>query len=241
MQIYLENKFVQQIIAINREEFKSKHTQKKTKSLYMKKFYPQIPILLMILLVNPCFSQVKKDTILLLNGDILTGKITEMTVDHFTIKESEKMVRGYSVDNDRIFSYINADGEYFLYVYDSLNGNDFTIAEMRYYMKGERDGKKGFGARPAFYTNMLIGAASGLSGSFFFPVPPFAFAVLVGIPKVKIRKNTVSNLDDLNHPPYIMGYERMARKNRKIQSLIGGGIGLVAGLSAFMIIQSANK
>jgi hypothetical protein len=240
MQIYLEIKFVQQIIAINKEDFKHGKQQQKSKTLHMKKFYLQIPILLMILLVNTCFSQVRQDTILLLNGDILTGKITEMTVDHFTIKESEK-VRGYSVDNDRIFSYINADGEYFLYVYDTLSGNDLTIPEMRYYMKGERDGKKGFRARPAFYTNLLIGAASGLSGSFFFPVPPFAFAILVGIPKVKIRKSTVSNLDDLNHPPYIMGYERMARKNRKIQSLIGGGFGLAAGLGAFLIIQSANK
>lgn len=206
----------------------------------MKKSYLQIPILLIVLLVNTCFSQERKDTILLQNGDILTGKITEMGVDHFTIKESEK-TRGYTVDNDRIFSYINVDGEHFLYVYDTMNGNDLTVAEMRYYMKGERDGKKGFKARPAFYTNMLIGAASGLSGSFFFPVPPFTFAILVGIPKVKIRKNTVSNLDDLNHPPYIMGYERMARKNRKIQSLIGGGIGLAAGLGAFLVIQAGNK
>lgn len=240
MQIYLEIKFIQQIIAINKEDFKHGKQQKKSKTLYMMKFYLQIPILLMVLLVNTGFSQVRQDTILLLNGDILTGKITEMTVDHFTIKESEK-VRGYHVDNDRIFSYINTDGEHFLYVYDTLSGNDLTIAEMRYYMKGERDGKKGFKARPAFYTNLLIGAASGLSGSFFFPVPPFAFAILVGIPKVKIRKSTVSNLDDLNHPPYLMGYERMARKNRKIQSLIGGGIGIVAGLGAFLVIQGSNK
>jgi hypothetical protein len=207
----------------------------------MKIFYSRIPILLMVLLVNTCFSQAKKDTILLLNGEVVSGKITEMTIDHLTIKKSETIAHGYNIDNDRIFSYIDASGEHFLYVYDTLSGNDFTIAEMRYFMKGERDGKKGFKAMPAFYTNLLIGAASGLSGSFFFPVPPFVFAILVGIPKVKIRKNTVSNLDDLNHVPYIIGYERMARKNRKIQSLIGGGIGLVAGLGSFLIIQSANK
>ncbi len=207
----------------------------------MKKIYRQIPILLMVLLVNTCFSQAKKDTILLLNGDILTGTIMEMTVDNFTIKESEKAKRLYVIDNDRIFSYIDHSGEHFLYVYDTLSGNDFTIAEMRYFLRGERDGKKGFKARPAFYTNLLIGAAGGLSGSFLFPVPAFTFVILTGLPKVKIRKSTVTNPEDLNHIPYIIGYERTARRNRKIQSLIGGGIGILAGLGTFIAIQATNK
>jgi hypothetical protein len=241
MQIYSENKFVQQIIAFTKKNLSMTIIIKISKSLYMKKFYLLFSILLMVSVVNTGFSQVKNDTILLLNGEIVSGKITEMTIDHLTIKKSEKVAHGYNIDNDRIFSYIDPSGEHFLYVYDTLSGNDFTIAEMRYFMKGERDAKKGFKARPAFYTNLVIGTVGGLSGSFFFPVPAFTFAALVGLPRVKIRKNTVSNPDDLNHIPYIIGYERTARRTRKIQSLIGGGIGLVAGLGAFMVIQASNK
>lgn len=207
----------------------------------MNKFFLKIPALLLVLLVNSMFSQERKDTILLQNGDIISGKVIQLTDDDLIVKESEKVVQEFKIDRERIFSYTDASGEHVLYAYDTLIGNDFTIEEMRYFIRGEQDGRKGFKARPAFYTNLVIGAAGGITGSFFFPIPAFAFAILVGIPKVKIKKSTIRNLDDLNHPPYIMGYERMARRNRKIQALVGGGIGLVAGLGTFLILQASDK
>lgn len=204
----------------------------------------QIALIFTVLTLNTGFAQqkkdvvLKKDTVLLLTGGILTGVISEITPTTLTIKDSESMTHGSIIETDRIFSYTNKTGEHILYYIDSSAGNEFTIAEMRYFIRGEQDGKKGFKARPAFYTNMIIGIAGGMSGTFFFPIPAFMFATLVGIPKVKIKKNTVTYPGDLNHPTYVMGYERMARRNRKIQSLIGGGIGLVAGLGTFLILQS---
>jgi hypothetical protein len=199
----------------------------------------QIPFILTILSLNTGIAQVKNDTILLITGGIITGSITEVAPTFLTIKDSKKSSQ--TIETERIFSYTNSSGEHLLYYMDSVNGNEFSVEEMRYFIRGEQDGKSGFKARPAFYTNMLIGAAGGVSGTFFFPIPVFTFATLVGIPKVKIKKNTVRNLDDLNHPTYIMGYERMARRNRKIQSLIGGGIGLVAGLGTFLVLQNSGK
>lgn len=196
----------------------------------------------MILLANSLFSQEKKDTILLLNGDLIPCKVIRVDNDNVVMKESENVVREFNIDRERIFSYsTTASGEHILYTYDTLQGNYFTIDEMRYFIRGEQDGKKGFKARPPFYTNLLIGAAGGITGSFFFPIPAFTFAILVGIPKVKINKNTVRRPEDLNHIPYIMGYERMARRNRKIQALVGGGIGIVAGLGTFLILQASEK
>jgi hypothetical protein len=200
----------------------------------------QITSLLVVLTLNTGFSQIKKDTILLLTGGIITGVISEISRAFLTVKDSEKMAQGTLIETERIFSYTNTSGEHILYAIDTLNGNEFTITEMRYFIRGEQDGKNGFKARPAFFTNMIIGAAGGLSGTFFFPIPAFTFATLVGIPKVKIKKNTMRNPEDLKQPTYIMGYERMARRNRKIQSLIGGGIGLVAGLGTFLILQNSG-
>lgn len=207
----------------------------------MNRLYFQIILMLLIFAVNPMFSQEKNDTILLQNGEIISGKVIRLTEEHLVIKESENVVQEFKIDRDRVFSYTNSSGEHLLYTYDTLKGNDFTIEEMRYFIRGEQDGKKGFKARPAFYTNMIIGAAGGVTGSFFFPIPAFTFVILAGIPKVKIKKNTVRNLDDLNHPSYIMGYERMARRNRKIQALVGGGIGLVAGLGTFLVLQASHN
>lgn len=208
----------------------------------MKESYSKISVLWMILLVNSVFSQEKKDTVLLLSGEFIPGKVVRVDNENVVMKESENVVREFNIDRDRVFSYKTpASGEKVLYTYDTLQGNYFSVEEMRYFIRGEQDGKKGFKARPAFYSNLVIGAAGGITGSFFFPIPAFTFAILVGIPKVKINKNTVSRPDDLNHIPYIMGYERMARRNRKIQALIGGGIGLVAGVTTFLILQSSDK
>ncbi len=207
----------------------------------MKNFQLSMFFLLLVLLNNRAFPQQKPDSILMINGDVFHGKVIRLTERDLVVKDSEKAVQEFNIDKELVFSYSNATGEYIVYTYDTLSGNDFTIDEMRYFIRGEQDGKKGFKARPAFYTNMVIGAASGITGSVFFPVPVFAFAVLAGIPKVKINRNTVRNQDDLTHPPYIMGYERMARRKRKIQSLVGGGIGLVAGIGTFFILQASDK
>lgn len=194
----------------------------------------------MILLVNSAFSQEKKDTVLLLSGESISGKVVRIDDENLVMKESENVVREFNIDRERVFSYTTSSGEKVLYTYDTLAGNYFTVQDMRYFIRGEQDGKRGFRAKPAFYTNMLIGAAGGITGSFFFPIPAFTFAILVGIPKVKINKNTVRRQEDLDHIPYIMGYERMARRNRKIQALVGGGIGIVAGLGTFLILQGSD-
>lgn len=195
----------------------------------------------MILLVNSAFSQEKKDTVLLLSGESISGKVVRIDDENLVMKESENVVREFNIDRERVFSYTTSSGEKVLYTYDTLAGNYFTVQDMRYFIRGEQDGKRGFRAKPAFYTNMLIGAAGGITGSFFFPIPAFTFAILVGIPKVKINKTTVRRQEDLDHIPYIMGYERMARRNRKIQALVGGGIGIVAGLGTFLILQGSDK
>jgi hypothetical protein len=207
----------------------------------MKKLHFKIFALYMILLVNSAFSQEKKDTVLLLSGESISGKVVRIDDENLVMKESENVVREFNIDRERVFSYTTSSGEKVLYTYDTLAGNYFTVQDMRYFIRGEQDGKRGFRAKPAFYTNMLIGAAGGITGSFFFPIPAFTFAILVGIPKVKINKNTVRRQEDLDHIPYIMGYERMARRNRKIQALVGGGIGIVAGLGTFLILQGSDK
>jgi len=145
------------------------------------------------------------------------------------------------IDNERIFSIKNDSGEVIMYVYDSVIGNEFTIDEMRYFMRGEQDAQKGFKANGSFYGNMALSAAAGVTGSFLSPVVPFVFAALVGIPKIKIKHSTVSDLNFLKHDAYLMGYERVARKKRKLRSLFGGGIGLAVGLGTYGILKGTGN
>lgn len=193
------------------------------------------------LISQNAISQNGKDTILFLNGAIMTGTVIDTTNGVTTIKNPKDSTKNIIVENDRIFSITNAGGENIMYVYDTLIGNEFTIDEMRYFILGEQDAEKGFKARGAFWGNMLLGAAGGVTGSFLCPIPPFAFTALSGLPRVKIKSSSVSNIEYIKHDTYIMGYERVARKKRKLGSLVGGGIGLGVGLGTFFILKSTNN
>ena len=187
------------------------------------------------------YSQSGKDTILLLNGAVMVGTVIDTTNGVTSIKNPKDSTKNIMIENDRIFSITNAGGESIIYVYDTLIGNEFTIDEMRYFILGEQDAEKGFKAKGAFWGNMLLGAAGGVTGSFLCPIPPFAFTALSGLPRVKVKSSSVSNIEYIKHDTYIMGYERVARKKRKLSSLAGGGIGLGVGLGTFFILKSTNN
>ena len=180
-------------------------------------------LLFILSLSKTGFSQTGKDTILLLNGNVIIANVIDTTNGVTSIKNPKDSLKNIIVENDRIFSISNQNGESIMYVYDTVLGNEFTIDEMRYFICGEQDAEKGFKPRGAFWGNMVLGAAAGVTGSFFCPLPPFAFVALSGLPKVKIKHSSVSNIDYLKHDTYLMGYERVGRKMRKTSSLVGGG------------------
>lgn len=186
-------------------------------------------------------AQENKDTLLLLNGDVIICTIIDTTNGLTSIKNPKNSQKNILIENDRIFSIKSPAGEQIIYVYDTIIGNEFTIDEMRYFIYGERDADKNFKAKGSLLIGVAVGLLSGITGSFLCPIPPFAFTALSGIPKVKIKKGTVSDPDYLNHDPYLMGYERVARKKRKLKSLIGGGIGLIVGLGTYGILKSTGN
>ncbi len=192
--------------------------------------------LLITFIASKSFSQ--SDTILMLNGNIVITNIIDTTGGSVSFKNPKHPNKNIVLDNDRIFSITNSKGEFLYYVFDSIIGNEFTIDEMRYFIKGEQDAEKGFKARGAFWGGFAIGYGSGILGTFLSPVAPFAFSLLVGIPKIKIKKGTVSNLENLTQESYVMGYERVARGKRKLKSLVGGGIGLGLGIGSFAVLKA---
>ena len=55
------------------------------------------------------------------------------------------------------------------------------------------------------------------------------------------KSKTVRDVELLKQETYVMGYERVARSKRKLKSLLGGGIGVVAGYSAYLVLKSNNS
>ncbi len=186
-------------------------------------------------------AQDNKDTILLLNGTQIITTVYDTTFGLVRYKNPHPEKDPIEIESTDIFSIRNVNGEFIKYVYDSAGENNITADEMRYYIKGEQDATKNFKPHGAFWTNVLIGAASGATGLFYCPIPPFAFTAFCGLTKVKIKHSTVSNLDYLKHDTYIMGYEHIARGKRKTKSLLGGGIGLVGGIGAAIILKNTGN
>jgi len=175
-----------------------------------------------------------KDTIFLMNGNIVTEKVTDTLIGAVTIVNPEKTTEKLHYEYDEIYcvKYGNGFTDYY-YSQDTLKGNYFTREEMRYYMYGERDARKGFKARGSLIGASIVGLASGGLGLFFAPVFPYGYMALSGIPKVRIRHSTISNPNYIEQDAYILGYERVSRTKRRIQALIGGTIGLAAGYGLY--------
>jgi hypothetical protein len=198
--------------------------------------YLLVFILLFSFFGDPFFAQ-QKDTIILMNGNIVTEKVIDTLIGAVTIKNPKHPQKNIHYEYDELFCvhYANGFKDYY-YTQDTLKGNWFTRDEMFMFTKGEADGRKGFTANGSMITAGLLGIASGCTGTFFGPLLPYGYLALCGIPKVRIRHNTISNPNYIDSDGYILGYERSARYRRRLKSLLGGTVGLAIGYAAYFIV-----
>lgn len=194
--------------------------------------------LLFITLALPLFSITcngqAKDTVMLMNGNVVVEKVIDTLIGAVTVMHPEKAGEKLHFEYDQVYAVKYASGftDYY-YRQDSLLGNYFTRDEMEYYIYGERDARKGFKPRGSLIGSGAVGLVSGGLGIFFAPVFPVGYMALSGVPKVRIRHSTISNPNYIEHDAYILGYERVARSKRRVQSILGGAIGLAAGYGLY--------
>lgn len=203
-------------------------------------FKNKLLVFCLLSLFTKTYAQ-QKDTILLMNGNMVVEKVIDTLIGAVTIFDPQKPTEKLHYEYDEIYCVKYASGfKDYYYTQDTLKGNYFTREEMEYYMYGERDARKGFKARGALIGSGLVGAASGGLGLFFAPIFPFGYMGLSGITKVKIKHSTISNPNYIDHDAYILGYERVSRSKRRIQSLIGGTIGLAVGYGLYFGVLKNN-
>lgn len=190
--------------------------------------------LFFIFIIANQFSAQNKDTIFLMNGNIVSGKIIDTLIGAVSILNPEKNNEKLHYEYDDIYNikYENGFIKYY-YTQDTLRGNYFTREEMQYYIYGERDARKGFKARGSLIGAGAIGLFSGGLGIFFAPIFPYGYMALSGTPKVRIKHHTISNPAYIDQDAYILGYERVSRSKRRMQALIGGSIGLAVGYGLY--------
>lgn len=181
-----------------------------------------------------------QDTIYLMNGQVVGEKIIDTLLGAITIINPKKPSKKIHYEWDQLFMvrFANGDKRYY-YTQDTTVSNWFTRDEMWMYMKGENDARRGFKARGAMIGAGIAGIIGGMSGTFWGPIAPYGYMALSGIPKVKIKHNTISNPAYVESDAYILGYERVARQRRKIKSVIGGTVGLAIGYGIYALFHSS--
>lgn len=179
-----------------------------------------------------------KDTIYLMNGHIVSDKIIDTLLGAVTIANPEKPEKKINYELDQLYMVRFANGyKRYYYQQDSLKSNWFTREEMWMYMKGERDARKGFKAKGSLIGAGVAGVVGGLTGTFWAPLLPYGYMAASGLPRVRIRAETISNPAYVDSDAYILGYERVARHKRRIQSVIGGSIGLAVGFGLYALLH----
>jgi hypothetical protein len=198
-------------------------------------------LLLVLCFFYQTFSAQTKaqDTIYLMNGQVVGEKVIDTILGAITIVNPKKPTKKIHFEWDQIFMvrYANGDKRYY-YQQDSLLSNWFSRDEMWMYMKGENDARKGFKAKGAMIGAGIAGIVGGMTGTFWGPIAPYGFMALSGLPKVRIKHNTISNPSYVESDAYILGYERVARQRRKIKSIIGGTVGLIIGYTFYGLFHS---
>jgi len=186
--------------------------------------------------------QKQNDTILLTDGNTIiplfidtAGCDTTGILKYSTITHPDKIRK---LDTDEIFSIRNRKGETILYKQDSL-GDNYSVVDMRYFIMGQQEARKSNKIYAApFIANLLLSAGAGLTRNFLSPLVPVAFTAILTIPKIKIRKENVSDPEYLNNNAFVTGYKQEAYKKKRLQTFLGGGIGLLVGLTTSFILKS---
>jgi hypothetical protein len=171
-----------------------------------------------------------KDSVFLMNGHVIGEKVMDTLLGAVSIQDPEKpgKLLHYELAQLYMVKYTSGIIRYY-YRQDSAQYNYFTRDEMWMFMKGEVDARKGFKPKGSIIGAGIAGLIGGMSGTFYAPVLPYGYMALSGITKVRIRGKTISNPVYVDSDGYILGYERVARHKRKIQSIVSGSIGLAVG------------
>lgn len=198
---------------------------------------PSALLLLLFIVSKFSFSQTK-DSIYLMNGNVIGEMVIDSSFGAVTIMDPKKPGKRLHFELDQLYKVSYAKGfTHWYYTQDSLRNNWFTREEMGLFIVGERDSRNYFKPKACAVAAGIFGFVGGATGSFFSPILPYGYMALSGITKIKIRANTVSNPQYLDYDAYILGYERNARQKRKIWSVIGGSIGLAAGYGFFFALK----
>ena len=154
-----------------------------------------------------------------------------------------------TINKEEIFSFVKKTGgeEIIFEPFESENAN-FTVENMRIYIKGEQAARKNSGTRLATLSGFIVGAASpiflssvGTNYLFYSPVPIAFTNFMVGL-TIPTKKSVTRKYPQMGTNDFFMeGYRYTARSKRLNNSIKGGLVGLGVGIISSIILVNTTK
>lgn len=164
-----------------------------------------------------------QDRILLMNGRRLEVRIVDHDPAKLVFEQAGR--RGAMVTDSlatpEVFSFTLRDStETVLYVKDEMLGDVLEVEEARYYIYGMADARKGYETWPTVVGGAVVGAAAPfVIGEGVLPVivSTMGYGFGMQIPTIRVREETITDLNYKQYPTYLEGYNRRAR-NKKFKA-----------------------
>ena len=186
-----------------------------------------------------------QDKINLMNGQVLEGKVIGQSSLEIRYLVPGKHLRERAEPTSGVFSVTDSTGqEKVWYFMDTLFGNAYTVPQMRWFMKGERDARNGYRPWGPMIGGFVLGA--GLTMALDLEVnslilPP-VYAGLMAWPRVYVTRGSITDSSMEGDPIYATGYSAAGRPKRVVKSLLSTALGVAVGLAVNqLVINPARK
>lgn len=186
-----------------------------------------------------------QDKILLMNGELIQAKVlgqSTLEVRYLETRKNGRQIERAEPTED-IFSVTDSLGhERIWYFYDTVFGNDLNIEQMRWFIKGEQDARKGY--KPiwpvvgAFAVGAGLTIGLNLETNALF-IPPVMSGVMA-LPRVHITKGSITDPMMEGNEYYATGYARVGKSKRVVRSLVAAFIGVGVGIAVRQLIINPN-
>jgi len=205
------------------------------------------PLLIAVLLVFlpslSAFGQAK-DRILLMGGQTIDAQVIgQSTLEIRYLAETRKGLRERREPTESVFSVTDTLGrERIWYFFDTVFGNDMTVDQMRWFIKGEQDARKGYKPIWPMVGGFVTGAGLtiGLNLEVNSLLIPPLFAASMALPRVHVTRGSITDPLMEGDEFYAYGYAKVGRTKRVINTLISTAAGVLVGIAVRQLIINPN-
>ncbi len=190
-------------------------------------------------------SPFRPDRILLMNGEIIETKVLGQSTLEIRYLEFPRkgVAKERSEPTENVFSVTDSLGrERIWYFHDTVFGNELTVQEMRWFIKGEQDARAAYRPRIATWGGFVFGAGASIAANLevnaLFLPPVYAAAMI--LPRVHVTRGSLSDPYLEGEPNYAYGYAKVGRTKRVVRSLLSTAAGIAVGVGVRQFLINPN-